>query len=204
MFTGIIEAQGKILKLGRSRTNLEIYIESPLTPYLHIDQSVSHDGVCLTIDELGPEWHRCTLIGETLNITNFEDRREGDLINLERALKMDSRWDGHIVQGHIDAAVTCQEIMDKEGSWVYQFELPSSFSGLVIKKGSITVNGVSLTISELMDEAFQVSIIPYTYQHTNFRTIRPGDRANIEFDLLGKYLQRQLEVYKISGLSVKF
>jgi riboflavin synthase len=200
MFTGIIEAQGKILKLGKSRTNLEIYIGSPLTPDLHIDQSVSHDGVCLTVDELGPDWHRCTLVSETLNITNFQDRQEGEPINLERSLKMDSRWEGHIVQGHIDAAVTCQEIMDKDGSWVYQFELPSAFSGLVIKKGSIAVNGVSLTVSELMADAFQVSIIPYTYQHTNFRVIRPGTRVNIEFDLLGKYLQRQLEVYKTQGL----
>jgi len=199
MFTGIIEAPGRIIKINNSRSNLELYIESPLTPQLHIDQSVSHDGACLTIDELGPDWHRCTRVRETLNITHFEDRREGDMINLERAVRIDSRWEGHMVQGHIDVNVPCMSVFDQDGSWVYQFELPDAYSTLVIKKGSICVNGVSLTISALNEGAFQVTIIPYTYLHTNFRTIQPGDRVNIEFDLIAKYLDRQLEAYKVQG-----
>ncbi|MDZ4708452.1 MAG: riboflavin synthase [Saprospiraceae bacterium] len=199
MFTGIIEASGRIIKIKNSLSNLELYIESPLTPQLRIDQSLSHDGACLTIDELGPDWHRCTLVRETLHITNFEDRHEGDIINLERAVKIDSRWEGHMVQGHIDAAVSCKRVIDQDGSWVYEFELPDAYSTLAIKKGSISVNGVSLTISDLKYGAFQVSIIPYTYLHTNFRTIQPGDRVNIEFDLIAKYLDRQLEVHKVHG-----
>lgn len=200
MFTGIIEARGKIIKLGKSKSNLELYIGSPLTAELHIDQSVSHDGVCLTIDQLGPDWHRCTLIHETLNITNFNDRLPGDFVNLERAMKIDSRLEGHLVQGHADASALCRNIEERDGSWVFEFELSPVFYSLVVQKGSITVNGVSLTISAVLPSAFQVSIIPYTFHHTNFQSIKIGDRVNIEFDVLGKYIHRQLEIYKLQGL----
>lgn len=204
MFTGIIESLGKIVRLGKSKSNLELYIESPLSAELHLDQSVSHDGVCLTVDQLGQGWHRCTLIRETLNLTHFEDRRAGDWINMERAMKMDSRLEGHLVQGHIDTSVSCQKILDQDGSWVYEFNLPMVFKSMVIHKGSITINGVSLTVSALKEDAFQVSIIPYTFHHTNFQSIQTGDRVNVEFDLLGKYIYRHLEVYPLSGLAVKF
>jgi len=199
MFTGIIESLGKIINLGTSKTNLELFIESPLTPHLHIDQSLSHDGVCLTIDQVGPDWHRCTLIRETLNATNFAARKQGDLVNLERAMKLDSRLEGHMVQGHADIALLCQNIFDQDGSWVFEFDLPPAFSPMVIQKGSITVNGVSLTISSVLSTTFQVSIIPYTFHHTNFQSIQIGDKVNIEFDLLGKYIQRHLEVNKDQG-----
>jgi riboflavin synthase len=194
MFTGIIETSGTVLKAEHVHSNLLLYIQSDLTPSLKIDQSIAHNGVCLTVDEVSPEWHRCTLIQETLEKTNFKDITGGDIINLERSLTTQSRMDGHFVQGHVDGVSTCISVLDMDGSWVYSFSLPSEFKSLVVLKGSICINGVSLTISELNETNFSVSIIPYTYYHTNFKTIKKGDRVNIEYDILGKYIKRMLDM----------
>lgn len=200
MFTGIIEASGKIVGLRPDKSNIQVFVESPISNELKIDQSVAHDGVCLTVDELGPGWHRCTLIRETLDKTHFSDARQGEQINLERSIRFDSRMDGHFVQGHTDTTLTCLARSDRRGSWVFEFTLPSPFKSLVIPKGSIALNGVSLTISGLLNDSFEVSIIPYTYEHTNFQFIHAGRRVNAEFDLLGKYIQRSLELRSSQGL----
>lgn len=200
MFTGIIEASGRIVSLRPDKSNLQIFVESPISNELKIDQSVAHDGVCLTVDELGPGWHRCTLVRETLDKTHFPDVRPGDRINLERSIRFDSRMDGHFVQGHTDTTLTCLAGSDRNGSWVFEFALPSVFKSLVIPKGSIALNGVSLTISTLKADSFEVSVIPYTFEHTNFQLIRAGHRVNTEFDLLGKYIKRSLELQGGQGL----
>ncbi len=200
MFTGIIESSGRIIRLRPDKSNLQIFVESSISNELKVDQSVAHDGVCLTIDELGPDWHRCTLIRETLEKTHFSGTKKGDRINLERSIRFDSRIDGHFVQGHTDTTLACLASSERNGSWVFEFELPSVFKALVIPKGSIALNGVSLTISALKADRFEVSIIPYTFEHTNFQLIRPGNRVNAEFDLLGKYIQRSLELQGSQGL----
>lgn len=200
MFTGIIEASGKIVSLRPDKSNLQIFVESSISDELKIDQSVAHDGVCLTIDELGSGWHRCTLVRETLDKTHFPDARPGDRINLERSIRFDSRMDGHFVQGHADTTLICLACSDLNGSWVFEFALPDAFKSLVIPKGSISLNGVSLTISALNEDSFEVSIIPYTFEHTNFQLIRAGNRVNAEFDLLGKYIKRSLELQGGHGL----
>lgn len=200
MFTGIIESQGKIIRLEHSKSNIELFIESPLRSDLHIDQSLAHDGVCLTVDQLGPDWHRCTVIHETLTKTNLGTRKPGDLINLERAMKFDSRLEGHIVQGHTDVPAQCVNVLDQQGSWVFEFALPQEFNSMIILKGSIAINGVSLTVSGLTTDTFQVSIIPYTYSNTNFQFIKKGDLVNIELDMIGKYIQRRIDLNLPQGL----
>ena len=194
MFTGIVETTGTIKEIKLDQTNLELYIDSPISNELKVDQSVSHNGVCLTVVELGKHWHRCTLIKETLDKTNFSTHKKGDVVNLERCLKNDSRIDGHFVQGHIDTTSKITSRVSQHGSWTYTVELEPAFKAFVVSKGSICINGVSLTISSLMEDHFQVSVIPYTFDHTNFKTLSAGDLVNIEFDIFGKYVHRMMSL----------
>lgn len=190
MFTGIIEAIGTITNIEVSGTNRSFWIQSPLSHELKVDQSVSHDGVCLTVEAITEGRHKVTAIAETLAKTNLDYWRVGDKINLERCMILGARLDGHIVQGHVDAVATCVSKTTKEGSWEFVFEYPSNFMNLVIEKGSIAINGTSLTCFNVNDNRFQVAIIPYTYEHTTISGIEPGSIVNIEFDIIGKYIQR--------------
>ncbi len=191
MFTGIIEAKGIVKSVTHDLTNLILTIESPISNEFKIDQSVSHNGVCLTVDQLpSKNQHRCTLIHETLMKTNFGQIKVGDQINLERSLLLSSRLDGHFVQGHVDTTSTCLFREDLQGSWLFKFKLDPNFAHLIVSKGSICINGVSLTVSHLDKDTFGVSIIPYTFDHTNFGKLSPDDKVNIEYDIFGKYIAR--------------
>jgi riboflavin synthase len=228
MFTGIIESLGKVISIETKGSNKTFWIESPVSQELKIDQSIAHNGVCLTVEEItgpgtpvsnpsvprtpGPNpsaapgapatvaaeaptaAHRVTAIEETLNKTNLNNWQPGDLINLERCLEMNGRLDGHIVQGHADATAVCLERRELDGSWEFRFEFPPAFSHLVIEKGSISLNGISLTIFNVTATAFDIAVIPYTFQHTNIRSVFPGSRVNLEFDLIGKYVTRFMRV----------
>ncbi|MCB0568037.1 MAG: riboflavin synthase [Phaeodactylibacter sp.] len=195
MFTGIIEALGAIKTIRKEGSNVHFTVESPVSSELKIDQSVAHNGVCLTVVALGPGTHTVTAIEETLNRSNLGALKEGGLINLERAMKADSRLDGHMVQGHVDATATCIAVDEREGSWYYRFRYLPAEEHLLVDKGSVTVNGVSLTVVEPVEDVFSVAIIPYTYEHTNFRDIRPGHTVNLEFDIIGKYIARYARLY---------
>jgi riboflavin synthase len=190
MFTGIIESLGKIHAVEVQGTNKTFWIESSLAPELQIDQSTSHNGACLTVEEIKDNLHRVTAIEETLKKTNLGDWQAGDLVNLERCLIMNGRLDGHIVQGHVDTTAVCLQRRDLDGSWEYRFEFPKKFSHLVIEKGSISLNGTSLTIFNVKRSKFDIAIIPYTYDHTNIQSVVPGSRVNLEFDMIGKYVSR--------------
>lgn len=190
MFTGIIEAVGKVTSISINGTNKTFHIISTVSEELKVDQSVSHDGVCLTVEAVSGNQHRVTAIKETLDKSDLGLWKEGSLVNIERCMLMNGRLDGHIVQGHIDATATCIEKVDKDGSWEYRFRFPEVFSDLVIEKGSIAVNGISLTVFNVGDDAFSVAIIPYTYTHTNVQQVQAGTVVNIEFDIIGKYIQR--------------
>ena len=192
MFTGIIETTGFIKNISVAGSNRTFWIESPISQELKIDQSVSHSGICLTIEEMNHTSHKVTAIEETAQKSNIEAWKIGDIINLERSLKLESRLDGHFVQGHVDSVANCMDITEKAGSWEYQFRFPKKFAELVIEKGSICVNGISLTAFDVKKKSFKVAIIPYTYEHTNIKTIQKGDSVNIEFDLLGKYILGKL------------
>jgi riboflavin synthase len=192
MFTGIIESLGKIQSIDTNGTNKTFWVESTLTAELKVDQSLSHNGVCLTVEELKDNLHRVTAIEETLEKTNLGTWQPGDLVNLERCMVMNGRLDGHIVQGHVDATATCLERTDRNGSWEYRFEFPKKFSHLVIEKGSISLNGISLTIFNVKKSKFDIAVIPYTFEHTNIQSVAPGSLANLEFDLIGKYVTRFL------------
>ncbi|MFI5185548.1 MAG: riboflavin synthase [Chitinophagales bacterium] len=194
MFTGIIETPGIVKDIIANGSNKTFWIESGISRELNIDQSVSHNGVCLTIEEVRENIHRVTAIAETLKKTNLGSWRVSDLVNLERSLKLDSRLDGHFVQGHADTTATCIERKEKQGSWEYEFNFPKKFSNLIIEKGSICLNGISLTAFDVKKKSFKVAIIPYTYEHTNIKAIQKGDRVNIEFDLVGKYIVRSREL----------
>ena len=193
MFTGIIESLGKVKSVEKDRSNVHFSIESPISAELKIDQSVSHNGVCLTVVEVGADWHRVTAVAETLYRTNLEDWKPGALVNLERCLPMGGRLDGHIVQGHVDELVECVEVLETDGSWKYTFRFRPEQAGLLVDKGSVCLNGVSLTVVSPGTDLFSVAIIPYTWEHTNFKTLAVGDKVNIEFDILGKYIARQME-----------
>lgn len=195
MFTGIIEKLGTLTRLEREGTNVHLTIESELSRELKVDQSLAHNGVCLTVVKKSNTAHVVTAIDETMQRTNLGDLQIGDPINLERAMRADGRLDGHIVQGHVDATAECTEVQDEDGSWRYTFRYQPSPEHLLVDKGSICINGVSLTVVEPQDDTFSVAIIPYTYEHTTFRQLRVGDRVNLEFDILGKYLGRYLAVY---------
>lgn len=197
MFTGIIENLAKVAKVERSQSNLEIYIESTLASELKVDQSVAHNGVCLTVVEIfGDRTYRVTAIEETIDKTNLGDLADGDSINLERCMTLGARLDGHIVQGHVDQIGICENIQEKNGSWIYTFSYDSSIGNVTVEKGSITVNGTSLTVVNSSKGVFSVAIIPYTYENTVFNTLSKGDRVNLEFDVIGKYVARMMEGYK--------
>jgi riboflavin synthase len=188
MFTGIVETTGFIKNISVDGTNRSFWIESSISQELKVDQSVSHSGICLTVEEMNHKSHKVTAIEETALKTNVAEWKIGDSINLERSLKLESRLDGHFVQGHVDTMATCIDIKEKAGSWEYQFRFPKKFSELIIEKGSICVNGISLTAFDVKKKSFRVAIIPYTYEHTNIKTIQKGNPVNIEFDLIGKYI----------------
>ncbi|RYY18078.1 MAG: riboflavin synthase [Chitinophagaceae bacterium] len=190
MFTGIIETTGIIQRISSDESNKIFYISSSISDELKIDQSLSHNGVCLTIDELGAGSHRVTAIDETISKTNLGAWQVGDLVNLERCLAVNGRLDGHVVQGHVDAPVECVLVENASGSWVYTFRFPPGFAELVVEKGSICINGISLTVFAVTTTQFSVAIIPYTYQHTNISGVKAGDLVNVEFDIFGKYAQR--------------
>lgn len=196
MFTGIIETQGIIKKITVEGTNKIFWIKSPISSKLKPDQSIAHDGVCLTVEEVKENRHRVTAIAETLSKTNLAGWQSGTIINLERCLKINDRLDGHFVQGHVDTVTTCIDKNEKDGSWEFRFELPVEFAGLIIEKGSIAVNGISLTAFNVSTNSFDVAIIPYTYEHTNMQILQPGQKVNLEFDLLGKYIHRKLSLNK--------
>lgn len=190
MFTGIIEAFGKVVTLEREMENLHITLESSLSKELKIDQSLAHNGVCLTVVKIVENNYTVTAIKETLDKSNLNELKVGDLVNLERAMKMNARLDGHIVQGHVDQVGYCSAVEFNEGSWEYSFEYDSKQKNITIEKGSITVNGVSLTVVNSMKNSFSVAIIPYTYEHTNFKAFKVGSKINLEFDLIGKYIAK--------------
>ena len=194
MFTGIVESIGTVKDVIPNGSNNSFWIESSLSSSFKIDQSISHSGVCLTIEEIRGNLHRVTAIQETLKKTNAGSWKPGDPINLERCLPLDGRLDGHFVQGHVDCTGTCIDKVEKDGSWEFEFEFPKKFAPLIIEKGSISINGISLTAFNVKTKRFMVAIIPYTYTHTNIATVQPGDQVNIEFDLLGKYLDRRLSL----------
>jgi riboflavin synthase len=194
MFTGIIENTGIISEVISSGTNKTFWVESPLFTELKPDQSLSHNGVCLTVEEIGTGKHRVTAIEETLRKTNLGDWIPGSMVNLERCMQLNGRLDGHIVQGHADCTGTCLFVDAREGSWEYTFSFPKSFASLVIEKGSITVNGISLTVFNVEADRFTVAIIPYTYHHTNMSQVTPGHQVNLEFDVVGKYVQRMISL----------
>ena len=190
MFTGIIEDLGVVESLEREATNLHLTIKSHLASELKIDQSVSHNGVCLTVVKRNSNSYTVTAIKETLDKTNLNTLTEGAIVNLERGLKLGDRLDGHIVQGHIDQIGTCVEVKSQNGSWTYTFEYEPKLGNITIEKGSVTVNGVSLTVVNSKNTGFSVAIIPYTYEHTNFKHFKIGSVVNLEFDVIGKYVSR--------------
>jgi riboflavin synthase len=194
MFTGITESVGTVKEVILNGSNRSFWIESPISSQLKPDQSVSHSGICLTVEEVSGNLHRVTAIDETLQKTNLGDWKEGSQVNLERCLQLNDRLDGHIVQGHVDTTAVCKKRKGKDGSHEFQFEFPKKFAELVIEKGSICVNGISLTAFNVKKKSFTIAIIPYTFDHTNIREIKKGDRVNLEFDMIGKYLLRRLSL----------
>lgn len=197
MFSGIVEGVGRVEALRREDGNLHLTLSCDFAKELHIDQSLSHNGVCLTVVDFPVEGqYTVTAIAETLEKSNLGGLKEGDLVNLERSLKLDARLDGHIVQGHVDTTAVCKEVRAADGSYYYRFVYEPAQGMLTVEKGSITVNGVSLTVVNSKDDSFEVAIIPYTYEHTNFKHIVAGTRVNLEFDVIGKYISRLMEAYR--------
>ena len=190
MFTGIIESLGKITNVKADRGNIDFTIESEISKELKIDQSVSHNGVCLTVTEKSDNTHTVTAVKETLDKSSLKNFSVDDLINLERAMKLGERLDGHLVQGHVDGVAKCISVSVNDGSWIYQFEFDVKNEMLLIEKGSICINGVSLTVFDIVKNTFKVTIIPYTYENTSFKKLKEGDMVNIEFDMIGKYLAK--------------
>ena len=190
MFTGIIESLGKITNVKADRGNIDFTIESEISEELKIDQSVSHNGVCLTVTETTENTHTVTAVKETLEKPSLGSFSVDDLINLERAMKLGERLDGHLVQGHVDGVAKCIDLSINDGSWIYKFEFDIANEMLLIEKGSICINGVSLTVFDIEKNTFKVTIIPYTYENTQFKKLKEGDMVNIEFDMIGKYLAR--------------
>ena len=193
MFTGIVEAMGSLIRKEAKGTNVEFWFKSPFTQELKVDQSLAHNGVCLTVVEILGDQYRVTAIDETLQKTNIGDVAIGQKVNLERCMAANARFDGHIVQGHVDLTGVCTEIKDQQGSWEYRFTYPASSGHVTVEKGSICVNGTSLTVVDSQDDSFTVCIIPYTYEHTVFHQLKIGDRVNLEFDILGKYIKKLMQ-----------
>ncbi|AXG73582.1 riboflavin synthase [Flavobacterium arcticum] len=194
MFTGIIETSGSIKQISKDGSNINITITSTITNELKIDQSVSHNGICLTVVAIEGNNYTVTAIKETIEKTNLGHWQEGDSVNLERAMKLGDRLDGHIVQGHVDQTAVCKHIEEVNGSWYFTFEYNTDQHNITIEKGSITVNGVSLTVVNSKTNEFSVAIIPYTYEHTNFKDFKVGSIVNLEFDVIGKYVARLQEL----------
>jgi len=192
MFTGIIECTGKVTGVSKKGTNLSFWINSPISSELKVDQSVSHNGVCLTVEAVKDNSHQVTAIEETIRKTNLSAWTEGTEVNLERCMVMNGRLDGHIVQGHVDTTAVCIDRKELEGSWEFQFQFPESFAPLVIEKGSVAVNGTSLTCFNVGKDRFTIAVIPYTFEHTNIKHVQKDSVVNIEFDILGKYVQRRM------------
>lgn len=193
MFTGIIETCGKIVDLKTDQENLHLTIESDISNELKIDQSVAHNGVCLTVIALADCRHTVTAVAETLRKSNLGSIKVGDLINLERCMQMNGRLDGHIVQGHVDQTAICTEVKEHGGSWEYTFSYDPAPGNITVEKGSVCVNGISLTVINSNDNYFSVAIIPYTYEHTNMHQIKKGSIVNLEFDIIGKYVARLMK-----------
>lgn len=197
MFSGIVEGVGRVEALRREDGNLHLTLSCDFAKDLHIDQSLSHNGVCLTVVDFPAEGqYTVTAIAETLEKSNLGGLKEGGLVNLERSLKLDARFDGHIVQGHVDTTAVCKEVRAADGSYYYRFVYEPAPGMLTVEKGSITVNGVSLTVVNSKKDSFEVAIIPYTYEHTNFKSIVAGTLVNLEFDVIGKYISRLMEAYR--------
>ncbi len=194
MFTGIIECIGRVEAILPERDNLRVVIVSPISGELKIDQSVSHNGICLTVEALKDKSHTVTAVAETILKSDIARWQEGQNVNLERCMQLNGRLDGHIVQGHVDGIGICSNIVDEEGSWRYRFQYPSSARHLLVDKGSIAVSGVSLTVIDPTDDYFEVAIIPYTYEHTIFKQLKIGDAVNLEYDIIGKYVARRLQL----------
>jgi riboflavin synthase len=193
MFTGIIETLGKVTDLKQEQGNLHITVASAISHELKIDQSVAHNGVCLTVIALTDGNHIVTAIEETLNKTNIGHLKTGDWVNLERCMQMNARLDGHIVQGHVDQTAVCTKFTELDGSWEYTFEYDATKGNVTVEKGSICINGISLTVVNSKDNSFSVAIIPYTFEHTNLQNVRKGDTVNLEFDIIGKYVARLMQ-----------
>ena len=192
MFTGIIEQLGTVESIAQNGSNITYTISAAMASELKVDQSLAHDGVCLTVEQINGNQYQVTAIEETIRKTNLLDWVVGKKINLERCMQMNGRLDGHIVQGHVDCTATCTEAITLDGSWEYRFEFDPAFAALVIEKGSVAVNGTSLTCFNVSESAFTVAIIPYTYANTGIHQLQVGDKVNIEFDILGKYVQRTI------------
>ncbi len=192
MFTGIIEALGAVIQIDKEGTNRNFRIESAISPELKVDQSISHNGVCLTVTKVEGGKHWVTAIDESLQKSNLGSLKIGDLVNLERCMIANGRFDGHIVQGHIDQTGICKSIKEAGGSWLFDFEYDSSLGNVTVEKGSICINGISLTCFNSKSNGFTVAIIPYTFEHTNFNQLKPGNTVNLEFDIIGKYVKRLL------------
>jgi riboflavin synthase len=199
MFSGIVEAKGIIVEIQQEGTNKHFKIQSSLANEAYIDQSIAHNGVCLTVVKIENDVYTVTAIEETLIKSNFNDVQVGDVINLERAIMAHQRMDGHFVQGHVDSTATCKKIELKDGSWNFHFSTSPQFDNLLVEKGSVCINGVSLTLVDAKASDFSVSIIPYTYEHTNFSKIKVHDSVNIEFDIMGKYIVKYLSKLNIGN-----
>lgn len=194
MFTGIIETTGMVYAIESQKTNTIFWIQSSISNTLKVDQSIAHNGVCLTVDALQNNMHRVTAVQETLLKTNLNHWKIDDSINIERCVSLNGRLDGHLVQGHVDTTAICIKRETNDGSWLYRFSFDEKFAPLVIEKGSISLNGISLTVFNVTRNAFSVAIIPYTFNHTNIHTVIEGSLVNIEFDMMGKYIQRNMQL----------
>lgn len=193
MFTGIIENMSGVALIEKHGSGLDITFNSDLTKDMYIDQSIAHNGICLTITEIGETTYKVTAIKETIEKTNISEWKSGDLINLERAMISQGRVDGHLVQGHVDTTAICEQIIDENGSWAFWFNIEPTWLKFLVPKGSVCINGVSLTLVNVTASGFSVAIIPYTFEHTNFSTLKIGDKVNIEVDIIGKYVVNYLE-----------
>ena len=194
MFTGIIEQTARVVEVKKEGSNIHFTLHSDITNEFKIDQSIAHNGVCLTIVDLNEDLYTVTAIDETLKKTNLGELKVGNTVNIERAMLMNARLDGHIVQGHVDQTGTCINVEEQDGSWIFTFRYDSALNNVTIEKGSICINGVSLTVVNSKINEFSVAIIPYTYEHTGFKDMKSGDIVNLEFDVIGKYVKRLMEL----------
>ncbi|HIS34297.1 MAG TPA: riboflavin synthase [Candidatus Avirikenella pullistercoris] len=196
MFSGIVESTAKVVAIKKEQENLHITLECPFTQELKIDQSIAHNGVCLTVVAIDGDRYTVTAIKETLIKSNLGLLKEGDEVNVERSMRPDALLDGHIVQGHVDQTAMCTKVQEEDGSWYFTFEYDDTMGNITVEKGSVAVNGVSLTVVNSRESSFQVAIIPYTYEHTNFHNIEKGSIVNIEFDIIGKYIAKLMSNYR--------